>query len=148
MNESPRIAELVSAVTQTLSQRARPLAATYRLQFQHTFTFADATARVEYLHDLGISHVYASPYLKARAKSAHGYDVCDHGLLNPELGSADDYANWVAALKRHQMGHILDVVPNHMAIATNDWLVERCAGKWSQFALRSLFRYRMETRQE
>ena len=71
--------------------------ATYRLQFNHEFTFADATRVVPYLARLGISHVYASPILKARPGSMHGYDVTDHTRLNPELGTPEDFE----ALGRH-----------------------------------------------
>ena len=73
--------------------------ATYRLQFHAGFGFADATALVPYLARLGISHVYASPSLRARAGSEHGYDIVDHSALNPELGTAADYEAFVAALK-------------------------------------------------
>ena len=93
---------------------------TYRLQFHKGFTFAHAAEIVPYLSNLGITHVYASPYLKAAAGSTHGYDVINHKLLNPELGSQDDYRAWVNALKRHGMSHILDTVPNHMGVETND----------------------------
>src|SRR6185437_13539721 len=68
-----------------------PPTATYRLQFHAGFTFRDAAKLVPYLHDLGISHVYASPYLKARSGSTHGYDVADPSSLNPELGTNEDY---------------------------------------------------------
>jgi len=94
--------------------------ATYRLQFHAGFTFRDACALLPYLHDLGITHCYASPYLKARPGSTHGYDITNHQLLNPEIGSEDDYADWVKALQAHEMGQILDIVPNHMGIAGNE----------------------------
>ncbi len=75
-----------------------------------------------YLHALGITHVYASPYLKARPGSDHGYDVCGHDELNPELGGADGYAALVQALRDHRTGQILDVVPNHMSTCDeNAW---------------------------
>jgi (1->4)-alpha-D-glucan 1-alpha-D-glucosylmutase len=93
---------------------------TYRLQFHAGFTFRDAAAIVPYLHDLGVTHRYASPYLKARPGSTHGYDVIDHGALNPELGTQEDYDAFVEALRSHGMGHILDIVPNHVGVATND----------------------------
>jgi (1->4)-alpha-D-glucan 1-alpha-D-glucosylmutase len=93
---------------------------TYRLQFHAGFTFRDATALVPYLHDLGVTHCYASPYLKARPGSNHGYDVIDHDSLNAEVGSEADFDAWVGALRHHGMGHVLDVVPNHMGVATND----------------------------
>ena len=93
---------------------------TYRLQFHAGFTFRDATAIVPYLHALGITHVYASPYLKARPGSTHGYDVIDHTTLNPELGTPADFEAFLAALEQHGMSHILDIVPNHVGVATND----------------------------
>lgn len=97
--------------------------ATYRLQFNSTFTFEHATAVVDYLHALGISHCYASSYLTAVPGSTHGYDVTDPTQLNPEIGNFDAYARWVAALRARAMGHIIDLVPNHMGIArsANPW---------------------------
>lgn len=103
---------------------ALPLA-TYRLQFNSGFTFNDARAIVPYLHELGISHCYASPLLKARSQSSHGYDIVDHNALNPELGSAEEFQLLVEALHAHGMGLILDIVPNHMGIGGSDnhwWL--------------------------
>jgi (1->4)-alpha-D-glucan 1-alpha-D-glucosylmutase len=96
---------------------------TYRLQFNSSFTFQDAAAIVDYLHALGISHCYASSYVKAVPGSAHGYDVADPTRLNPELGDEESYATWIARLRAHGMGHILDIVPNHMGIAgsANPW---------------------------
>jgi (1->4)-alpha-D-glucan 1-alpha-D-glucosylmutase len=93
---------------------------TYRLQFHAGFTFRDATAIVPYLSALGITHVYASPYLKARPGSMHGYDVIDHSKLNPELGTQTDFDAFLDALQHHGMSHILDIVPNHVGVATND----------------------------
>jgi len=93
---------------------------TYRLQFHAGFTFRDAAAIVPYLGALGITHVYASPYLKARPGSTHGYDVIDHSKLNPELGTQADFDAFVDALQQHGMSHILDIVPNHVGVATND----------------------------
>src|SRR5215210_1065878 len=95
---------------------------TYRLQLNAGFTFRDAKAIVPYLAELGISDVYASPILRARKGSAHGYDIVDAAALNPELGSEDDFAALDAELKRHEMGLLLDVVPNHMAAShENAW---------------------------
>jgi (1->4)-alpha-D-glucan 1-alpha-D-glucosylmutase len=91
-------------------------AATYRLQFHAGFTFDDARRLVPYLHALGVSHIYASPYLRARSGSMHGYDVADPSSLNPELGTPEDYDHMVAELQRHAMGQLVDVVPNHMGI--------------------------------
>jgi (1->4)-alpha-D-glucan 1-alpha-D-glucosylmutase len=96
---------------------------TYRLQFNADFTFEDASAIVGYLHALGVSHCYASSYLKAVPGSTHGYDVADPTRLNPEIGNDETYAQWVTRLREHGMGHILDIVPNHMGIAqaANPW---------------------------
>jgi (1->4)-alpha-D-glucan 1-alpha-D-glucosylmutase len=99
--------------------------ATYRLQLNHDFTFAQATAIVPYLSALGISHCYISPCLKARPGSMHGYDIVDHNSLNPEIGSAEDFDRFVETLHRHDMGLIMDIVPNHMAVLGSDnawWL--------------------------
>src|SRR6202165_1824499 len=93
-----------------------PPSATYRLQFHAGFTFEDARRLVPYLHSLGVSHVYASPYLRARSGSMHGYDVADPNALNPELGSQAECDALVAELQRHGMGQLADVVPNHMGI--------------------------------
>ena len=73
-----------------------------------------------YLRDLGITHCYASPYLKARPSSQHGYDIIDHRVLNPEIGTAEDYAAFVEALHRHGLGQVLDMVPNHMGVVGNE----------------------------
>ena len=67
--------------------------ATYRIQFRDSFGFRQATAIAPYLKRLGVSHVYASPYFKARPGSSHGYDIVDHHALNPELGSEEDFAD-------------------------------------------------------
>jgi (1->4)-alpha-D-glucan 1-alpha-D-glucosylmutase len=94
--------------------------ATYRLQFHEGFTFRDAARIVPYLHELGMTHCYASPYLKARPGSMHGYDITDHSQLNPEIGTDEDYREWVDALHEHSMGHVLDTVPNHMGVLGNE----------------------------
>jgi (1->4)-alpha-D-glucan 1-alpha-D-glucosylmutase len=91
--------------------------ATYRLQFNRSFRFTDATRLVSYLHALGVSDCYASPYFKANPGSPHGYDVINHNALNPEVGSDEDYTAFVRTLQCHGMGQLLDVVPNHMGIA-------------------------------
>ncbi len=105
---------------------ARIPRATYRLQLHSDFTFADATALVPYLAELGVSHVYCSPYLRARPGSRHGYDIIDHGALNPEIGNRNDFDAFVAALRAHGMGQILDMVPNHMGVmgADNAWWMD------------------------
>ncbi len=104
---------------------ARIPRATYRLQFNWAFTFGHAADLVPYLEALGISHCYASPYLRARPGSPHGYDIIDHTSLNPEIGSTEDYTLFVSTLHRCGMGQILDVVPNHMGVGGSDnawWL--------------------------
>lgn len=100
--------------------------ATYRIQLNKSFTFRDATAIVPYLATLGISHVYCSPYFRARAGSMHGYDVVDHNSFNPEIGGPDDFEEFVATLRAHGMGHVLDIVPNHVGImgADNAWWMD------------------------
>jgi (1->4)-alpha-D-glucan 1-alpha-D-glucosylmutase len=94
--------------------------ATYRIQLNSNFTFKNATAIVGYLADLGISHVYCSPYFRARAGSTHGYDVVDHNAFNPEIGDREDFEHFVAELRAHGMGHVLDIVPNHVGIMGSD----------------------------
>src|SRR5438270_436932 len=96
--------------------------ATYRLQLNAGFTFADARRIVPYLAELGISDLYLSPILKARKGSAHGYDVVDAVALNPELGSDDDFAALHRDAAERGLGLLLDVVPNHMAASDeNGW---------------------------
>lgn len=104
-----------------MSPRASVLpAATYRLQFRNGFTFRDAERLVPYLHELGISHVYCSPYLKASPGSSHGYDIVDHNALDPAVGDEAAFDSFVAALRRHGMGQILDFVPNHAGIGSSE----------------------------
>src|SRR5215210_6802780 len=110
------IAEPVSPVAGPQLPVPRVPGATYRLQFHAGFTFRDARRLVPYLHALGITEMYASPYLKARSGSAHGYDVADPNALNPELGDQEEYDALHEELGRHGMGQLLDVVPNHMGI--------------------------------
>jgi len=100
--------------------------ATYRLQLTRDFGFDAAAQVAPYLARLGISHLYISPILKARAGSAHGYDVVEHGELNPELGGEDAFARLHATLRKAGMGLIVDFVPNHMAIggADNPWWLD------------------------
>jgi (1->4)-alpha-D-glucan 1-alpha-D-glucosylmutase len=112
-------------VPEPMKARAIPLS-TYRLQFNRSFTFSQAADLVPYLAELGITHCYASPYLRSRPGSMHGYDIIDHHHLDPEIGTPEDYERFVAALHQHGMGQILDVVPNHMGImsADNAWWLE------------------------
>lgn len=103
----------------------QPLRATLRLQFHKGFTLDQAVPLVPYFARLGISHVYASPLLAARAGSMHGYDVVDPTAVNPELGGEPALRRLVAALREQNMGLILDIVSNHMAVGGSDnpwWL--------------------------
>ena len=103
----------------------QPLRATLRLQFHKGFTLEQAVPLVPYFARLGISHIYASPLLAARAGSMHGYDVVDPTQVNPELGGEAALRRLVSALREHNMGLILDIVSNHMAVGGNDnpwWL--------------------------
>ena len=102
---------------------ARIPLSTYRLQFNSRFTFANASAIVDYLSALGIGDCYASSYLAAVPGSQHGYDVADPARFNPDIGTDDEYWAWVDEMRLHGMGHVLDVVPNHMGIAksANPW---------------------------
>jgi (1->4)-alpha-D-glucan 1-alpha-D-glucosylmutase len=118
--DTNQLAETLLAQAAAAAARARRPESTYRLQLHAGFTFRDATAIVPYLRDLGITHAYASPYLKARPGSTHGYDIVDHGCLNPEIGTDEDYEAWIAALHDAGMGLVLDTVPNHMGVGTNE----------------------------
>jgi len=89
--------------------------ATYRIQFNPSFTFQDAGEIASYLHELGVSDIYASPIFKARQGSTHGYDVVDMNQLNPEIGGRDDLAGLTAALRERGMGWLQDIIPNHRA---------------------------------
>lgn len=109
--------------------------ATYRIQFHSEFNFNKAKEIVAYLADLGISELYASPIFKARKGSTHGYDVVDPTILNPELGTEDNFTELSAEIQKHQMGWLQDIVPNHMAYdSDNFWLMDLLEhGKDSDF---------------
>jgi (1->4)-alpha-D-glucan 1-alpha-D-glucosylmutase len=113
---------VITAAREVIDGRRTPNAS-YRLQFNGGFTFNDAKRLLPYLYDLGISDVYASPLLKARAGSLHGYDICDHRRLNPAIGSEREFNALTDALRARGMGLILDTVPNHMCISDpgNAW---------------------------
>lgn len=89
---------------------------TYRLQLNKGFKFCDAKALIGYFKMLGIKDIYASPILKAKKGSKHGYDIVDYSLLNPEIGTEEELGELADALKQNEMGLILDIVPNHMCI--------------------------------
>lgn len=93
----------------------RSVSATYRLQLSNKFRFADAEAIIPYLHNLGISHIYASPVFQARPGSQSGYDTCDFSRISSELGGEEAFHSMVNALHRQGMGLIVDFVPNHMS---------------------------------
>jgi (1->4)-alpha-D-glucan 1-alpha-D-glucosylmutase len=90
---------------------------TYRLQLHKGFTFDDAAAIADYLHRLGISHVYSSPYLQAAPDSMHGYDVVDHSRVNEELGGQEAHERFCKRLGEAGLGQVLDIVPNHMSLS-------------------------------
>jgi (1->4)-alpha-D-glucan 1-alpha-D-glucosylmutase len=104
---------------------ARIPVATYRLQFHRDFTFADACNILDYLQQLGISDVYASPILTSRSGSTHGYDGTDPTRINPDLGGEERFAAFQRELQKRGMGLLLDVVPNHMAASSeNRWWMD------------------------
>jgi len=91
--------------------------ATYRLQLQPSFGFADCQNVLPYLAALGVSHIYASPVFIARPGSVHGYDVCDHNRFNPALGGEEGFDRLAKAREKPGLGWIQDIVPNHMAVS-------------------------------
>lgn len=119
---NPVLDRLAADADRLARERRRVPGSTYRLQMHQGFTVRDATRIVPYLHALGVTHAYASPLLRARPGSTHGYDVIDHGTLNPEIGTEEEFRAWVAALREHGMGLLVDTVPNHMyAGPDNAW---------------------------
>jgi (1->4)-alpha-D-glucan 1-alpha-D-glucosylmutase len=111
--------------------------ATYRLQLNKEFGFADAEPLAPYLARLGTSHAYLSPILKARAGSMHGYDTVDHAEINPELGGIAGFRRMAGAFRAAGIGIVLDIVPNHMGIGGSDnpyWLDMLESGEASRFA--------------
>ena len=94
----------------------RPVGSTYRVQLNRHFTFDDVARIAPYLSELGVTHVYCSPYLQAYPGSTHGYDVVDHSKLNEELGGRAAFDRMVEALDDNGLGHIVDIVPNHVSI--------------------------------
>ncbi len=93
---------------------------TYRLQLHKGFTFDDAAASAFYLHDLGVTHVYCSPYLQAAPGSMHGYDVVDHQRVNDELGGRAAHGRLCRILGELGLGQVLDIVPNHMSLGAEN----------------------------
>lgn len=114
----------MNAAAPVIARRAIPRA-TLRVQLNHRYPFDAARADLDYFQALGISHLFVSPILRARAGSLHGYDVIDHSQVNPELGGEDALRTLVEALHARGMGLVVDVVPNHMAVGGADnarWL--------------------------
>jgi (1->4)-alpha-D-glucan 1-alpha-D-glucosylmutase len=99
---------------------ARIPSSTYRLQLHRGFNFDDAAGIAEYLRELGVSHVYSSPYLQAAPGSTHGYDVVDHSRVNEELGGAEAHERFCKRLGQMDLGQVLDIVPNHMSLGTEN----------------------------
>jgi (1->4)-alpha-D-glucan 1-alpha-D-glucosylmutase len=119
-------------------RKVKTPASTYRLQLHKGFTFNDAAAIAPYLYQLGISHVYSSPYLQAAPGSMHGYDVVDHQRVNEELGGAQAHEAFSKTLGENGLGQVLDIVPNHMAIGSQnrfwwDVLENGAASRYASF---------------
>src|SRR6185436_2801822 len=114
---------LLDGVAAELAAERQPVA-TYRLQLHKGFPFDAAAGVVRYLAELGITDLYTSPILQAAPGSQHGYDVVDHGSINAELGGEPAYERFSAALGAAGLGHVLDIVPNHMGLARGNslWL--------------------------
>ena len=114
------VQRVFDAVTDNPDLVRRIPTATYRIQLNYLFRFSDAKSIVSYLHALGISDCYASPYFMAKKGSLHGYDILNHNQINPEIGTEEEYEEFVAELKKYGMGQILDIVPNHMNITEKE----------------------------
>jgi (1->4)-alpha-D-glucan 1-alpha-D-glucosylmutase len=112
---------LLGEVAAELAAARQPLA-TYRVQLNQGFTFDDAAAIARYLADLGVTDLYTSPILKAAPGSMHGYDVVDYGSINPELGGDEGYERLARAVREAGLGHVLDIVPNHMGVGSGNAL--------------------------
>ncbi len=120
---SPDVVNGILTEVEGQLRAARLPAATYRIQFNHQCSFREIEGIVPYLSALGISDLYASPFLEARPGSPHGYDIVNHGNVNPEIGTINELRSLRSALREHEMGLIGDVVPNHMSAAPhlNTW---------------------------
>jgi (1->4)-alpha-D-glucan 1-alpha-D-glucosylmutase len=135
----PETANEAAEFLQQLAERQRRVrpSSAYRLQFNHSFRFVDGIRLIPHLQRLGITTLYSSPILAARAGSMHGYDITDHNRINPEIGTEEELQQLLAELRRNDMGLLLDVVPNHMGVGygTNTWwhdLLEN--GRASQYS--------------
>lgn len=130
---------LRNLVEEVIAKRANvpAITSTYRVQFNHEFTFVHATDLVPYLAKLGISHLYASPIFQSAPGSMHGYDVVDFQRINNEIGTREELESLVATLREHGMGLVIDYVPNHMGIekGANAWWQDVLEnGRFSRFA--------------
>jgi (1->4)-alpha-D-glucan 1-alpha-D-glucosylmutase len=105
------VREIFFKVVASLSDFRKVPIATYRIQLNRQFRFLDAKSIVSYLHELGISDHYSSPYFKAQKGSLHGYDILDHNAFNPEIGTEEEYNEWMAELKRCGMGRFSILSP-------------------------------------
>ncbi|MFZ5828685.1 MAG: malto-oligosyltrehalose synthase [Planctomycetota bacterium] len=114
-------AELAEATVARLAERVERPVSTYRLQFHPEYMrLENATEILPYLRDLGVSHLYASPIRRARSGSEHGYAIVDYGAINPELGGEEGYRQLVEGLEAHGLGHLVDIVPNHMSAKSGE----------------------------
>src|SRR6185312_4802573 len=132
-DEAPTEAGAPSAATPLVRQPVN----TYRVQLSSSFDLRAAARLVPYLHRLGVTDCYTSPYLIAKPGSASGYDVCDYGGVQPELGGDAAFPEFAETLERHRLGHMLDFVPNHMgadARRNNWWREVLRDGRTSQYA--------------
>ncbi|HEY7295391.1 MAG TPA: malto-oligosyltrehalose synthase, partial [Dehalococcoidia bacterium] len=121
VNDESARAAIATCLERLTAERFAPVS-TYRLQLHRGFSLADARRRLKYLAELGVGAVYASPILTADPGSAHGYDIVDHGQINPELGGEPELQRFAHELDRRGLGLVLDVVPNHMSVAgANRW---------------------------
>jgi (1->4)-alpha-D-glucan 1-alpha-D-glucosylmutase len=106
-------------------QSTRVPLSTYRLQLNKDFTFRDSCKILDYLKDLGITDIYASPILTSRRGSRHGYDVTDPTRIDPDLGTEEEFEVFQEELQKREMGLLLDIVPNHMAASSeNSWWMD------------------------
>ena len=133
--ESLSLAEVLEQIVNETGNR--PLS-TYRIQFHNGFGLQQARELADYLHDLGVSHLYASPLLEARPGSVHGYDIINHDRLNPEIGNEEDLSALVSDLNARGISIVLDIVPNHMGVSTatpwwRDVLQHGRASEYSEF---------------
>ncbi|RYG65601.1 hypothetical protein EON77_18340, partial [bacterium] len=127
--------DLVTKTSPGPSTRA-PLS-TYRLQLHKDFPFAEATRVLDYLRDLGATDVYCSPVLAAEPGSTHGYNMVDPRRINPELGGREAFDAFARELAARGMGTVLDIVPNHMGIGSDEnrlWMDVLENGRCSRFS--------------